>query len=415
MSVTKPTKPTEPTESAKPTEGTTPTEPTAPEAIVVGAGPGGLAAATALHRAGWSVRVLERSATLEPIGAAIVVAPNGLRALDRIGAGGPLRGLAAIKGAAELRRPDGRVLAPTSSEAFVARFGEPMVVAARADLMRVLLAGLPADTLRTGTTVLGVEPGDRNRRAEVTTTTGTLTADLVVGADGIRSPIRGALFPAHPGPRYAGFTTWRAIVSEPGGVPGETWGRGLVFGTMPLADGRTYWYATANRPEGTEHHDERAELLRLYRDFHAPIAQLIAATPTDRILHLDVHEMAEPLPAHHAGRVVLIGDAAHPMTPNLGQGGNQALEDAIELADVLAGLTADQVVDALPTHTARRAARTAEVVRKSRKLGAMAQWENRGAVALRDTLLRVAGRLAPDAPLRPLDSVLSWRPPVRAA
>ncbi|OPC83687.1 monooxygenase [Embleya scabrispora] len=389
-----------------------------PEAIVVGAGPGGLAAATALHRKGWSVVVLERSATLEPIGAAIAIAPNGLRALDTIDAGVPLRACAAIRGAATLRRPDGRVLAPTSGEAFTARFGEPMVLAARAELMRVLLAGLPADALRTGTTVLTVTPGDADRRATVSTADETLTADLVVAADGIRSPIRRAVFPEHPGPRYAGFTTWRAIVPAMDITPGETWGRGLVFGAMPLADGRVYWYATANRPAGATHGDaagERAELLRLYRDFHEPVGDLIAAAPAEHILHLDVHEMATPLPAHHRGRVVLIGDAAHAMTPNLGQGGNQALEDAIELADVLSGATASAVVDALPGYSRRRVARTSAVVRKSRRIGAMAQWHGRGAVAVRDTLLRVAGRVAPDAALRPLDPVLAWRPPTGAA
>src|SRR3954452_22853347 len=92
-------------------------------AIVVGAGPGGLAAATALHRRGWSVLVLERAPVIEPIGAGIAIAPNGLRALDTIGAGAPIRALAAINGAAALRRPDGRLLAPTSGEAFVERFG----------------------------------------------------------------------------------------------------------------------------------------------------------------------------------------------------------------------------------------------------------------------------------------------------
>ncbi|MFE5331498.1 FAD-dependent monooxygenase [Embleya sp. NPDC056575] len=391
---------------------------TKPEAIVVGAGPGGLAAATALHRKGWSVVVLERSATLEPIGAAIAIAPNGLRALDTIDAGVPLRALAAIRGAATLRRPDGRVLAPTSGEAFTARFGEPMVLAARAALMRVLLAGLPADALRTGTTVRTVTPGDTDRRATVTTADQTLTADLVVAADGIRSPIRQAMFPEHPGPRYAGFTTWRAIVPAMDVTPGETWGRGLVFGAMPLADGRVYWYATANRAAGTTHGDavgERAELLRLYRDFHAPVGDLIAAAPAERILRLDVHEMATPLPAHHRGRVVLIGDAAHAMTPNLGQGGNQALEDAIELADVLSDVSAAGVVDALPGYSRRRVARTSAVVRKSRRIGAMAQWHGRGTVAVRDTLLRVAGRIAPDAALRPLDPVLAWRPPTGAA
>jgi 2-polyprenyl-6-methoxyphenol hydroxylase-like FAD-dependent oxidoreductase len=386
-----------------------------PEAIVIGAGPGGLAAAIALHRHGWSVRVLERAPIVEPIGAGIAIAPNGLRALDTIGAGASIRALAAINGSAALRRPDGRLLAPTSGAAFVARFGEPMVLAERAAVMRVLVAALPAGTLRTDAAVLDVDPGDADRRASVTTSTGTVDTDLVVAADGIRSMVRRTLFPEHPGPGYAGFTTWRAIVPGLEFTPGETWGRGAVFGAMPLADGRVYWYATANRPAGATHGDKRAELLRLFGDWHAPIPRLIESAPAERILHLDVHAMTEPLPGHHLGRTVLLGDAAHAMTPNLGQGGNQALEDAVELADVLSEVGADAVVDALPRYTERRLARTTAIVRKSRRMGAMAQWQSPAAVAVRDALLRVAGRIAPDAALRPLDDVLAWRPPVSTA
>ncbi|MYW01655.1 FAD-dependent monooxygenase [Streptomyces sp. SID3343] len=387
---------------------------TRPDAIVVGAGVGGLAAATALHRRGWAVVVLERAPVIEPIGAGIAIAPNGLRALDTIGVSAAVRSLAAINGSAALRRPDGRLLAPTSGAAFVERFGEPMILAERAELMRVLIAALPEGTLRTDAAVLDVDPGDADRRASVTTSAGTLSADVVVAADGIRSVVRRTLFPRHPGPSYAGFTTWRAIVPGREFTPGETWGRGRVFGAMPLADGRVYWYASANRPAGTTHGDERAELLRLFGDWHAPIRQLIESAAAERILHLDVHAMAEPLPAHHVGRTVLLGDAAHAMTPNLGQGGNQALEDAVEVADVLSAATADTVVDALPGYTERRLARTTAIVRASRRMGAMAQWESPVAVAVRDALLRAAGRFAPDAALRPLDDVLAWRPPVSA-
>ncbi|UGQ09005.1 FAD-dependent monooxygenase [Yinghuangia sp. ASG 101] len=380
-------------------------------AVVVGAGIGGLAAACALHRDGWEVTVLERRLPVEPVGAGIAIAPNGLRALDTIGAGDRVRGLAAVQGAAALRRPDGRVLATTSPDAFRARFGDPMVVATRAAVLDALVAPLPAGALRAGA-VVDVHPGDTDRPATVTTERGErFDADLVVAGDGIRSTVRRRVLPDQPEPRYAGFTTWRSICPPPASplAIGETWGRGRIFGAMPLADGRVYWYATADRPAGQRLPDPRADVLDLFGDWHDPIPELIASVPSAAVLHLDAHWTATPPPALHVGRVALLGDAAHAMTPNLGQGGNQALEDAVELATVLARDGAD-VIGALSAYTDLRLARTSAVVRMSRRMGAMSRRRSRPAVAFRDTLLRWSARLGSDAALRPLDGIMAWRP-----
>ncbi|HSA51879.1 MAG TPA: FAD-dependent monooxygenase, partial [Yinghuangia sp.] len=368
-----------------------------PNAVVVGAGIGGLAAACALHRDGWTVTVLEKRLPIEPVGAGIAIAPNGLRALDTIGVGDRIRQLAAIQGSAALRRPDGRILATTSADAFRARFGDPMVLATRAAVLDALLAPLPSDTLRAGT-VVDVDPGAADRPAAVTTAEGDrFEADLVVGGDGIRSTVRRCVLPDQPAPRYAGFTTWRAISPMPSSplTVGETWGRGRIFGAMPLADERVYWYATANRPAGQRLADLRAEVLAVFDGWHAPIPDLITSVSSDAILHLDVHWTATPPPALHRGRVALLGDAVHAMTPNLGQGGNQALEDAVDLAAVLARHDA-VVTTALPQYTALRLPRTSAVVRKSRRMGAMGQWQSRPAVGLRDTVIRLSARVSSD-------------------
>ncbi len=372
-------------------------------AVVIGAGIGGLTAAVALQRRGWEVTVCERAPSLEPVGSGLAVAANALKALDTVGVGDEIRKLSAVQGEGGVRRSDGRWLVRTSAEAASARYGDSVVLLRRADLVEALSARLRPGTVRLNTAVHGADPGD----GLVTTDAGDLEADLVVAADGIHSPVRTALFPGHPGPAYAGVTSWRVLV--PGGaVPGrtfESWGEGKVFGVMPLAGGLAYCYATDTVPAGGGGGDQRAELLRLFGGWHSPIPELLAAASPKDVLRNDVHHLATPLPAMHRGRIALLGDAAHAMTPNMGQGACQAIEDAVVLAHVVsegAGLAA---------YTAARLARTAKIVARSAAICRATRLRDPRAVRLRDAMMALAWRLAPGRLTGPADEILGWTPP----
>jgi 2-polyprenyl-6-methoxyphenol hydroxylase-like FAD-dependent oxidoreductase len=405
-----------------------------PRAVVVGAGIGGLAAAASLSAAGWRVTVFERAGSVEPAGAGLALAPNGLRALDAIGIGAVLRAHA-VPQAMGMRRPDGRWLLRATTETMVAdRFGDPIIMAARATLIEALLTRVPDGALRLSTEVTSVSPDG----TVVTSAGEEVRADLVVAADGIGSAIRSALWAAEkPRLRYAGFTTWRLLTgpfpADEGPVQmAETWGRGKLFGVMPLADGRVYCYAAAvaapgapvsaeiadelepgSYPPGAADLGEQGELMRVFSTWHEPILFLVQLVSPAAVLRHDVAELAAPLRSFHQGRVALLGDAAHPMTPNLGQGACQAIEDAVVLARLVAGSGNDaaSVGQALTAYTAQRLPRTTQVVRWSRRMGAMSTWQAPAAVAFRDQLAAVMGKIAPAAALRGLAPIYDWRPP----
>ncbi|MFD4137376.1 FAD-dependent monooxygenase [Streptomyces sp. NPDC058572] len=384
-------------------------------AVVIGGGIGGLTAAVALHRIGWQVTVLERAPSLEPVGAGIGLAPNAQRALDVIGLGDAIRGLAAWQGDGGMRTPGGRWLARTSSAAAAERFGGPLVLVHRAVLVDTIASRLPAGAVRTGCPAQLADPGTAGGRpARITTADGELEADLVIGADGIHSGVRGALFPRHPGPSYAGLTTWRVVVPAPGKPfePHETWGAGLLWGTHPLKNGRIYAYGAAAAPAGQHAADgEKAELLRRFGDWHDPIPAVIAAADPGQILRNDVHHILDPLPAFHRGRTALLGDAAHAMAPTLGQGGNQAIEDAIVLAHHVT--PGGELGAALAAYSAERLPRTTAVVRKAAGVVRLMTLTSTPAVAVRDTVMSVVSRLGPGPVLRTFDGIADWRPPQR--
>ena len=218
-----------------------------------------------------------------------------------------------------------------------------------------------------------------------------------------------------PGREAYGVDLREAPVQPPGEEPGEqfeTWGRGQRFSVLPMSGGRVYAWATATTAPGGSEPDERAALLARFAGWHSPIGTVIAGTPAEAILRHDVVELAAPLPSYAVGRVALLGDAAHAMTPDLGQGGCMAIEDAVVLADQLGPPAAGRPIgEALAAYSEQRRPRASVVARQSRSIGRVGQARSPAAAAVRTALVRGAALLPGRVLLRGLEPVAGWTPP----
>ncbi len=367
---------------------------------VIGGGIGGLTAALALTHRGIACEVHERAPELHEIGAGLGVWPAPLHVYDRLGIGDDVRALSSPWKFAGLRRSDGRYLVRYSAEEFAARLGEPTIGVHRGELQALLVRSLPAVVVRTGaecTDVVQHGDGVTIRFADDS----AIEAAAAIGADGRRSAVRrlvfggGDLHDCHA-------VGWRGTVVEPPGADwnqftGESWGRGGRFGMLPIGGGRATWFAAARRFRSGGGMDEIADR---FGSWHHPIPELIAATDESHLWR-DVIDDLWPRRRWAAGRVALLGDAAHPMTPDLGQGACQAILDAWVLADELA--SGADVPIALRSYERRRRWRAGMVTLVARGATYGARPESRLLVGARSR----AAALAPaSVVLRQLEFVM---------
>jgi 2-polyprenyl-6-methoxyphenol hydroxylase-like FAD-dependent oxidoreductase len=361
---------------------------------VIGAGLGGLAAAVAADRAGHTVTVLERAPALREAGAGIGIMPNGVLALDALGLGAPVRAQAGpLDGGGGLRDRHGNPLLLADPAAVRKHTGAPLVVVRRSWLHGLLADAMAPGTVLTDTPVTALR--DAGDHVELRTGGGPVHADAVVVADGARSRLRSGLLPGHPGPAGSGEYAARAIAPAP--PPGAALPVGELldhrtgdrFGCLPLPDGGVYWYATWHDDAPADPAQLHRWLLHRRAAWHPAVVALIGATPADTVHVVETAQLVHPLPTLAVNRVALLGDAAHAMTPDLGQGACQAFEDAVTLGAVLDGASAAEVPAALREYDALRRPRTSALQRECRRthrlLGATG-WRGR----LRDALLRCA-------------------------
>jgi len=302
--------------------------------VVVGAGIGGLTAAIALRRDGHDVTVLERARELTEAGAGIGLWPNALRALDEIGLADAMESIGAPFSATVIQTRDGRRLSGFDPARVVSRLGRQPIIAHRADVQSVLLGAAADIPIRLGTAVTAVKPTPQDAVTVVTADGAEIEAGLVVGADGVNSAVR-ASFDGSP-PTVSPLLSWRAVVAG-GPEIGDAWlsiGAGHQFLATPLPGRRAYFAGLLGPRGGHTAAPELESLRRAYSGWHDPIPELLALIETTTVRWDEVrHRRAGRTTA--GGNVVLIGDAAHPMTPDLGQGGCQAIEDAVTLAAAL--------------------------------------------------------------------------------
>ncbi len=350
--------------------------------VIAGAGIGGLTLGCALARAGLPFVIFERAAELRPAGAGIALSQNAFAALAHLGLEQPARAAGKALGQAVICDQTGRTLIAAKGPSVGGT-----VAMARSDLQTVLLDSL-GGLVETGRAVRGYRARPGGVLVEMEDGE-EIKADLLVGADGLHSTVRAIMRGREP-LRYAGYTSWRAIVE---GVPlpneehaTESWGIGQRFGVAAIGGGRVYWFAVADAPAGqADGPDPRPALLARFAGWHDPVERLIAATPPARVLRTDIHDRP-PIDRWIEGYVTLLGDAAHPMTPNLGQGGCQAIEDAVVLASALARF--GEVQPALLHYQKRRLARANGFVVRSWRFGQLAHLRAAPMRWLRDHALR---------------------------
>lgn len=334
--------------------------------LVVGAGIGGLALARALRRLGIDVEVVEKQDAWRRLGAGLALQPNGARALRELDlldavvrAGIPIEHWL-------FADDQGVPLFDIDLPDFWGDVG-PFVGIARAGLHDVLFAGARGARFRMGTSVTRLDVGDDD--VSVRLSDGSVARyDLVVGADGLRSTVRGLVFPDVQ-LAYGGQISWRSIapVRMPAPPSVQFWlGDRRFFGLCPIASGWTYGFAYVF---GSKQHDPvvgRIERLRTrFSSFGPGVRRYLDAVESDEQIHCSTIEWMEQQ-RWYSGRVVLIGDAAHASSPMMGQGGNMALEDALVLGEVLA---AERSVEAaLKRYAERRTPRTRFVQDESRRV-----------------------------------------------
>lgn len=353
-------------------------------AIIVGAGPGGLTAAIALRRAGYRVTVCERTSSLQAAGSGLTLWPNATRALAELDLLPRLATAARPLTAIAMKNWRGRTLFEHALATLLDDPRFPSVGLLRTELID-LLAPPVQDRILLAARVVDFAQ-DKNRIVVQLADGRELAGDVLIGADGFHSVVRTHLVGRDP-LSYAGYTVWRGIAAiDFAAAVGTTWmGPAKQFGLFPLSGERTYWFAASKAAEGEGGTEcVRRELDSAFADAPAPIPDVIGRTEDAAILRTDIYYRA-PLQRWSFGRAALLGDAAHPAAPTLGQGACQAIEDGVVLGACFAG--GADVETALRRYEVRRIRRANAFVAEARRIGELGLWENALVCRLRDAMI----------------------------
>ena len=365
-------------------------------ALVIGAGIGGLTAAIALRQAGYEVSVFEQAPELRQIqvGTGLHVWPNAMKAFRQLGLEDAVHEAGMEVRRVHFRRSNGSQIADLPVDEVGVRIGAPSVGIRRMHLHRVLVDAFGESSLELSSACTGFHQDSRGVTIQLADGREE-RGDLLVGADGLRSKVREQLL-GFEEPLYHGYTSWLGLVESrhdqvKPDILTVVWGRGARFIYYHLEPDRIGWIGNADAVEGQQlaPAERRAQALEAFRGWMEPVEALIEATNDNLLFLMDLYDR-DPVSRWGEGRVTLLGDAAHPMTPNIAQGACQAIEDSVVLMKALAG--GSDVPAALRSYEQQRMARTAPIVKRARFFGSMGQWRNPLLCGIRDGFMQVAQR-----------------------
>ncbi|MCJ0929389.1 FAD-dependent urate hydroxylase HpxO [Acinetobacter lwoffii] len=342
------------------------------EITIIGAGMGGLTTGIALKKFGHKVTIYEQAEQILPVGAAISLWSNGVKCLNYLGLteqvaklGGQMDQLAYMDGLT------GDTMTQFSLLPLIEEVGQRPYPVARADLQNMLMDEFGHDDIQLGKKMVALQEQEDGVLVQFADGS-EIKTDLLIGADGTHSITRAYVLGEQVSRRYAGYVNWNGLVEISDDLsPADQWttfvGEGKRVSLMPVADGKFYFFFDVPLPVGLDNHkSEYKTLLKQYfSGWCAPVQHLIDALDEQKTNRVEIHDI-EPFAQFYKGRVVIVGDAAHSTTPDIGQGGCQAMEDAIYLARALQINTLG-LQDALKRYQNKRNERANELVLRARK------------------------------------------------
>lgn len=357
--------------------------------LILGGGIAGLTTALALQQKNLDYTVFEAVPEIKTIGSGISLAGNAMKVLEQLQVAEHVKARGHIITSMIIQDEKGNYISALDTRKFTQEYGMYNVAIHRGALHEVLLGEILPARIQTGKKAIDFYEKGNSVVLKFDDGTEAEGAAVIV-ADGIHSTIRKQLLPDST-PRYAGYTCWRGIVENNWGIKDqavEAWGTTGRIGYVPIGDNKVYWFACKNAPYRDERMKRlsREELKKNFERFANPVPQIIEQTPVDNFIWSDIIDL-KPISKFAFNRIVLIGDAAHATTPNLGQGACLGIEDALAVAEVLEQL--DNPVQAFEAFEQARLKRAHFIVNTSHRIGKVAQVENRFMAQLRNAFFRL--------------------------
>jgi len=357
--------------------------------IIVGGGIAGLCAAIGLQQLGIEAHIYESVSELKGIGAGFGLAANAMQALDHLGLKEEISQIGHYLESYNVLDQKGNILVEPNTKSISQKYQQDNFAIHRADLHQFLLSKIPGRQVHLGKRATSFERQGEQIHIHFTDGTQAIGNALLV-ADGVHSLLRQQLIPTSA-PRYSGYTCWRATIDNSSiqlKKSTETWGVKGRFGMTPLVGDRIYWYACINSPQQNPilKNWGIAELVNNFKDYHAPIPTILSETQDTDLIWNDIIDIA-PLQQLAFDNILLLGDAGHATTPNLGQGACQAIEDVAVLLDELK--TAASIQQGFTRFEARRLDRVNYISNTSWQIGKIAQWENPFLIGMRNFIMKI--------------------------